>query len=192
MTEAETRQQIIFAALKLLGENGFANLSMNDIVRESGVSKGGVYWHFKSKDEIVHALFDFILNEQIKIVDAALSEAGSASDRLRRIFGFAEHAAVEQLPSPLDLYALAARDPVLMGRLASYFDAYQGRLSVIIQQGIDEGDFAVRDPNLVALNVISLLEGVFLVGLSVPNRVDFGAQVENAIDLLMQGLSKQN
>ncbi len=190
MTEAETRQHIIFAALKLLAEKGFTNLNMNDIVRESGVSKGGVYWHFKSKDEIVQAMLDFILTEQINIVNVALSEPDSASAKLRRIARFAEAEALEQMPSPLDLYALATRDPVLMGRLIAYFDQYQARIAVLVQQGIDEGEFTPGDPSLIALNIISLIEGAFLIGLTIPN-LDFAAQVESAIDLLLQGLNRR-
>ena len=191
MTEAETRQQIILAALKLAADKGFANLSMNDLVRESGVSKGGIYWHFKNKDEIIQAIFDFILAEQIKIVDAALSDIGSATDKLRRVFRLAEQVAAEQFASPLDLYALAAHDTTLSQRLGTYFDAYLQRIIVLVQQGIDEGVFAPHDPKLTAMNIISLLEGVFLVGLSFIPRHDFGAQIENAVNLLLEGLSKR-
>ena len=192
MTEAETRQQIILAAFRLAAEKGFANLSMNDLVRESGVSKGGIYWHFKNKDEIIQAMFDFILAAQIRIVDATLSETGSATEKLRRIFRLAEQEAAEQFASPLDLYALAAHDKTLSQRLSAYFDAYQQRIIVLVQQGIDEGVFAPHDPRLTAINIISLLEGVFLVGLSFSPMSDFGAQVENAVNLLLEGLSKRH
>jgi AcrR family transcriptional regulator len=192
MTDTEVRQQILLAAIKLAGEKGFANLSMNDLVRESGVSKGGVYWHFKNKDAIIQAIFDFILAEQIKIVDANLSDAGSATDKLRRIFRLAEQEAAGQFASPLDLYALAARDKTLSQRLSAYFDDYQQRIILLVQQGIDEGEFAPHDPKLTATNIISLLEGVFLVGLLILPGSDFGAQVENAVNLLLEGLSKRD
>jgi AcrR family transcriptional regulator len=61
MNEQDARDQILNAALSLFARQGFAHTSMNDIVRESGVSKGGVYWHFKSKDELVLAIFDAFL-----------------------------------------------------------------------------------------------------------------------------------
>lgn len=46
INEQDARDQILDAALSLFARQGFARTSMNDIVRESGVSKGGVYWHF--------------------------------------------------------------------------------------------------------------------------------------------------
>ena len=62
---------------------------------------------------------------------------------------------------------------------------------MLVQQGIDEGLFAPHDPKLTASIIISLLEGVFLVGLSFTPTSDFGAQIENAVNLLLEGLSKR-
>ncbi len=73
MTDFEARQQILLAAIKLLGSKGYANMSMNDIVAESGVSKGGVYWHFKSKDAIIEAVFVSFLDAQLAFVEAQLA-----------------------------------------------------------------------------------------------------------------------
>ena len=56
MTDSETRQQILLATIKLLGTKGYANMSMTDIVAESGISTGGIYWHFKNKDAIIEAV----------------------------------------------------------------------------------------------------------------------------------------
>jgi AcrR family transcriptional regulator len=55
MNEQDARDQILNAALSLFARQGFAHTSMNDIVRESGVSKGGVNWHFQSKDALILA-----------------------------------------------------------------------------------------------------------------------------------------
>src|SRR5215831_8342825 len=89
MPDTETRQRILMAAIQLLAQKGFANVSMNDIVEVSGVSKGGVYWHFKSKDEIVQAIFDFFFDAQLQVVNATLQGEGKAADKLQRIFQLA-------------------------------------------------------------------------------------------------------
>ena len=79
MTDTETRQQIIDAAVKLLIQKGFANLNMNDIVSKSGISKGGVYWYFKTKDAIIEAVFASFLDAQLEFVDTTLSGDDPAS-----------------------------------------------------------------------------------------------------------------
>ncbi|MDX1599965.1 MAG: helix-turn-helix domain-containing protein, partial [Anaerolineales bacterium] len=45
--------QILDAALRLFAREGFHAASMDDLVAESGLSKGSLYWYFESKDDIV-------------------------------------------------------------------------------------------------------------------------------------------
>ena len=48
-TKEERRDQLIQAAITCFGEKGYYETSMDDIVREAGLSKGALYWYFKSK-----------------------------------------------------------------------------------------------------------------------------------------------
>ena len=52
------RAQILEAARRCFGEAGYHKTKMDDIVSRAGLSKGALYWHFESKDEIFLALFD--------------------------------------------------------------------------------------------------------------------------------------
>lgn len=49
-----TKEQIIATALRLFAERGYEKTSMQDIASTLGMSKGGIYHHFKSKEEIIH------------------------------------------------------------------------------------------------------------------------------------------
>lgn len=49
---AERRTQIIQAALVCFTRKGYNNTTMDDIVAESGLSKGTLYWYFESKDAL--------------------------------------------------------------------------------------------------------------------------------------------
>jgi len=52
-TMAEHREQIITAAARRFREGGFDNVSVGDIMKEVGLTHGGFYGHFSSKDELV-------------------------------------------------------------------------------------------------------------------------------------------
>ena len=74
-----------------------------------------------------------------------------------------------------------------MARMQRYVEAYGQRIAQVIQQGIEIGEFAPCDLSMTALNLISFLEGVVLVGLSMqPNT--FAAQVDQAVELIFRGL----
>ena len=73
MTDHESKAQILATAMTIFAEKGFAKASMNDVVRASGLSKGGVYWHFKSKDALVAAIFDQFFMEQLTLLDEVMA-----------------------------------------------------------------------------------------------------------------------
>lgn len=55
----ERKSLILQAGMKTLREKGISNASMNDIIRESGLSKGGVYHYFSSKDQLLIELWNY-------------------------------------------------------------------------------------------------------------------------------------
>lgn len=57
-TRGDTIARLYEAAIELIGEHGYAGTTVDEIVARAGVSKGTVYYHFKSKAELVTALLD--------------------------------------------------------------------------------------------------------------------------------------
>lgn len=58
--EAEkTRRQILDAALKVCSEKGYSKTTFVDIADEIGLTKGAVYWHFKTKPELLAAMISY-------------------------------------------------------------------------------------------------------------------------------------
>lgn len=54
----QTRERILDAAEKLFAEKGFYETAMDEIVQAAQISKGGVYFHFPSKEKLFFALLD--------------------------------------------------------------------------------------------------------------------------------------
>jgi TetR/AcrR family fatty acid metabolism transcriptional regulator len=64
----DKREAILRAAIVVFAHNGYFNSKVADIAREAGVADGTVYLYFKSKEDILHSIFD-------RSVDAAIAEA---------------------------------------------------------------------------------------------------------------------
>ncbi len=192
MNEQDARTQILTAAMSLFSRQGFANTSMNDIVRESGLSKGGVYWHFKSKDDLIEAIFDSFFGEQERILAAVQSSQGSAADKLTRLAQLASadlESVVAVFPASLDFYSLAAHQPLLRERLRQFYELYHAQVCALLQQGIAEGlwaaDTAVAPTAYV---LISAFEGVILLWSLFPETTNLSEQLATAVALLLKGL----
>lgn len=55
----ETKEKIVKQAAELFNQQGYAGSSISDIMRATGLQKGGIYNHFHSKQELALAAFDF-------------------------------------------------------------------------------------------------------------------------------------
>ena len=81
-----SREGILTSALKLFLQKGYERTSMNDIVRESNFTKGGIYHHFENKDRIyfeaVNQLFENIEEKSNEM----LKSAGSVQEILETYF----------------------------------------------------------------------------------------------------------
>ena len=64
----QTRQNIIAEALQLFCVKGYYNTSINDILEATGLTKGGLYGHFASKEDLWYAVYDQALSIWRKVV----------------------------------------------------------------------------------------------------------------------------
>ena len=56
-TEKNLKEVIIETAWELFYEKGYKNTTVNDIIKRSGTSKGGFYYYFKAKDDLLNSLY---------------------------------------------------------------------------------------------------------------------------------------
>lgn len=69
------RQRILDSAARLFAQNGVASTSMREIAKECDILAGSLYYHFKSKDEIVTEILDLGIAHVAQAVSAAIAQA---------------------------------------------------------------------------------------------------------------------
>lgn len=106
-------ERILDAAARLISHYGYDKTTVSDIAAEAGVSKGAIYLHYKSKEELFEAL---IFREGEKLV-ADLLERITSDPRGGTIFGLYQHAILASISNPL-IHALMTRDSRILGDLA--------------------------------------------------------------------------
>ena len=82
---ADKREAILRAAIGVFAHNGYFNSKVADIAREAGVADGTVYLYFKSKEEILHSIFDRSVEEAIAEARKQLDQISDPKEKLRRI-----------------------------------------------------------------------------------------------------------
>ena len=81
----DKREAILRAAVKVFAQKGYFNSKVADIAGEAGIADGTVYLYFKSKDEILHSIFDQAMSVFIDEGKRELARLDKPIDRLRKI-----------------------------------------------------------------------------------------------------------
>ena len=77
----DTRRRILTIALELFSAHGYAGTSMRDIAETMGMTKAALYYHFKSKEDIVHSFTDDYFAEFDALVAWAKKQPRSEATR---------------------------------------------------------------------------------------------------------------
>lgn len=81
----DKREAILRSAIKVFAQKGYFNSKVADIAGEAGIADGTVYLYFKSKEEILHSVFDRAMEEFIAEGRREIAVIKSAENRLRKI-----------------------------------------------------------------------------------------------------------
>lgn len=81
----DKREAILRAAIKVFAVKGYFNSKVADIAGEAGIADGTVYLYFKSKEEVLHSIFDRAMSEFIDEGKREISAIASPEDRIRKI-----------------------------------------------------------------------------------------------------------
>lgn len=183
-----TRAAILEAAAVAFAEGGYDGVSMNDLVRASGLTKGAFYFHFPSKDELALAAFRTKQVELVTRVGEATAGAATASERLR---GLLVHRArlLREDPSLRIVARLGAELNVRSGPGSEYATFQRLALDLLrglIEEGQLSGEFrAGLDPSHAASTLFALIVGLDTLSLLDSNGEDIADRTDAALELVM-------
>jgi AcrR family transcriptional regulator len=189
----ERRSQILDAATQVFSKKGFDHARMDDIVEETGLSKGALYWYFKSKDDIIFAIIDRIFQHEFKELREVVKDTATAADGLRLFTDVAIqdiHNMIRLLPIAYEFLALAFRNKAVQRALKSYMNSYMEILLPVIQRGVDSGEFRDVDPMQVGLAAGAIIEGTMLLWVYDKSMVDPEQNIRTSMELLLTGVQK--
>ncbi len=170
---------------------GFHRARMDDIAVEAGLSKGSLYWHFKSKEEIISAVLLRMFQGYLGDLKQVVAMSGPADERLRNyIQRAAQDVANLRRWQPLmaEFYSVATRHASTRLFLKKYYEQYLDLLTLLITQGIEEGVFQPVDPKQTAFLMAATSEGaILLCSLGVCDG-DWGEQLETALFQILDSI----
>ncbi|MEQ8176036.1 MAG: TetR/AcrR family transcriptional regulator [Syntrophomonadaceae bacterium] len=184
MTNKEPRDKrindIVEAAVQEFLENGFEKTSMEAIARRAGLTKGGLYHHFRNKDEVLLQANRFLL-DPIKNIMHNASSFERASDSL---CFYIKHYLSYLVARPRNLLFFflsmtkVLESPELGEMYSDYVNEYTIFFERLYLKGEQDGELIVHDAKSQALTLVSALDGC-LWYLAVGDRFNLEQTIES-------------
>jgi AcrR family transcriptional regulator len=168
---SDSRERLLESAADLVAARGYSGTSVEAITSKAGVVKSALYWHFRSKDELIAAALERKGAEWIEDVERAVGAESDPADRLSRLLELTRKTVVEQSPPVRLLYSILAErgeeDPVLRRSVAQVFERLRTSLTRDLSHRLRLPPEGFED---LAMVLVSSLHGVLFDYLANPDE----------------------
>lgn len=190
LTEDIRREQILDAARQSFIETGFVPTRMEDIARRAGLSKGGVYFHFASKQELFDALVQQEYDLAIGMMDEVRQKDGPVADKLADLAGFyLGRVGSSQVSARffVVMMAVAIRDPAVNVRLQNMNKAFVTATEEVLRMGVARGELVEMDTLAIATLLKAIINGLE-VAVAMGYTTQLGAVAQASLTTVLNGL----
>jgi AcrR family transcriptional regulator len=165
--EQAVRDRIVRAAMEVFARHGFHRATMQDIVRQSGLSVGAIYTYFKSKSEIILAGCDLITDQELGELRERLATVTDYRERIATALGFFFDQFEEQRAGTGSsvlmtlAWAEVEADPAIREMVRRRRREIVGPTALLLQEGVVRGELPPwLDVESVAHSIAALLDGL--------------------------------
>ena len=187
-----TRLRILETAAAAFAEHGYDGVSLNELIRGSGLTKGAFYFHFASRDELALAAFRHKQQQLVALIAGAVDEEAPPLERLATLLR--ERARLlEEDPTLFVVVRLGIELTLKHGSGSEYATFSELPLEIferIVRDGQERGQIrAGLDPRRTAETLFAGILGIDQAALLIPARLDVADRTEWLLDVLLSGLT---
>jgi TetR/AcrR family transcriptional repressor of bet genes len=182
--EDERREAILKAAFRVAARERLTGLTAQQVAAEAGISKGLVFFHFGSRDGLLVALLDWLLERTLVAQsDAAMRALPSPQERLLAVI----RRDVEALPRQrervelfFDYWVMGTRHPTVRASIRAALDRYRDALRPLAEDVVaaDPARYEGLSADGLAAVAAGFIEGCALQVVMDPERFDVGQSLD--------------
>lgn len=158
-----TKERIIQTAVRLFEIQGYHRVTVDQIVKETGISKGGFYHNFKSKDELLFTIHDFCITYVLEKGQEAYDKYTTYTERLYNI--------VKSFILIYENYRsfLTVNNEEIMSLTPEHFqiirekqDKYRQMILAVINGGMKNGEFRKNIvPEIITMSIFGMINWIY-------------------------------
>lgn len=187
---ADKRELILKAAVRTFAERGFFGAQVADVARAAGVAAGTVYLYFRGKDDLLVSIFERTMREAIAEGRAALADAPTPVERLRRIAHLhLERLGRDRATAVVFQVELRQSTKFMEQFSSSLLREYLGVIRDVIAEGQAAGVFRRGlNPTLAAKIFFGALDEMATNWILSRRRYPLAADADAIVDLFINGI----
>lgn len=184
----DKKEIILNAMMELVREGNGGTASVSDIAKKAGIAKGGMYYYFRSKEEVLDALVEQQYEGIIQSCDALLARSGG--DAVSKLALLMNSYRGSYVDASLDEYLHMPQNAAIHQKsLAKISASLSQVISGIIGQGVAEGIFSCEYPHEYAEIIMSVFAFLLDPGIFSWNAEQSVMKMRALADLMEKGLS---
>jgi len=173
---AARRDQILQAAIACFSRKGYHLTTMDDIVAESGMSKGSLYWHYKNKKAILISVAEWYFGQMVGEMMGAAQQAPTAAGQIKTLLAlFIEMMDTEDMLINvfIDFYAETRHDDEVTAALQEMMMPLVDAIAAIVEEGVNSGEFRPVNARNVAVTFMAAGDGLFMYRAILTDQFDW-------------------
>jgi len=180
----QRQEQIVQGLLAVMADRGYERASVAQIAQAAGLTPGLVHYHFKTKQDILLRLVDFLGVSLDVRLERRIAKAETARGRLEAFIDV--HLATGEGSNPKELAcwvaaaAEAIRQPAVAEAFGRSIRRSADRLEELMRDALTEAGRSTRPARRYAAGLLATFEGYFLVATTVPDVVPRGTAAATA------------
>ncbi len=190
--EKHNRKEDIYeAAVACFNENGYFRTSMDLIAKRANMTKSGLYYHFKAKDELFIQIFHYMNNKYYAQIPQSAASIDDPEQRLQMFVEIAQQMLAQNedfIRFSHEFMAIGMRKPEIRKVMTSYYRVQVDKLRNTIEEGIAMGRFVGIDPQKMARAIVLMTLGAFTFYFSLDADFDLSDQHSFDITHMIRGL----
>jgi len=189
---------VLNAGIAVLPKKGVSNTSMNDIIRESGFSKGGVYHYFPSKNDLLVELFNYFfelyaISNIERLQNDSLIKSKTALEQIDILIQHHEASLDdmgEDMSLMMDLYIEAIHNPALRKVFNQQYQLVFSIVKTLIENAQAQGGLKAHlNSTMISASLLAVFDGFGLAHQVVDDANDYPRMALDAARLILAGAS---
>ena len=194
------KDKILRSAMTVFAKNGIAETKMEMVAMKAGIAKGTIYEYFKSKEELLQMVFNYVLVQMNLHVKQSMAAATTPEEKLKA--GVSAYIDIESLGlsdasgliPELWSYGIRLRESKaeIPFDLRWIYIQYRELFGAPLREGIEKGFFKQDiDVKAIAASIVAAADGFYLQWMSDKKNFDMKKNGEIYISVLLNGIRKE-